>query len=124
MSAILRISGSEMSVADVAMRSKLNPYRNDEKGVGRAKEGALHYLMTEEADSWPKLCEAVLLFLTEHRSELESLISAKGVDHAIVDIAVDFPEDITAKYVRIDNRLLRALSELGLKLEISLYRTE
>lgn len=113
-----------MKASDVATRSALKPYRVDEKNVGRAKEDALCYLVIEDAKTWDVLRRGISPFLKTHRSELLSLVSAKGVDHAVLDIAFDFPEEMAAKFVRMDNDLLRAISELGLDLEISFYKTE
>ncbi len=102
----------------------LKPYRVDEKNAGRAKEDALCYLVCEDAISWDVLREGILAFLKNHCLELQGLVSAKGVGHAVLDVALDFPEEIAAKFVRIDHVLLSAISELGLDLEISLYKTE
>ena len=124
MSAILWISGPQMKAADVVGHSALTPYRVDEKNVGQAKEDALCYLVCEDATSWDFFREGILTFLKKHRLELQDLASVKGVDHAVLDVALDFPEEIAAKFVRIDNDLLSAISELGLDLEISLYKAE
>jgi len=121
MSAILRIIGLILDATDAAAHHKLMPYRIEKKNVGRAKVDCRHYLVAEETNSWPALCKAISTFLKKHDAEIRELVSAKGIENAVLDIAVNYSEKAAAKYIRVGNGTLRQLSELGLDLEISIY---
>ena len=74
-------------------------------------------------DTFPDQVEAVLAFLRRERPELERLCAFPGLDECVLDFAVDFVEEAFMLSLPLPADLVRAAGQLGIALEITLFRT-
>lgn len=74
-------------------------------------------------DTFPGQARAVLAFLVRERPELERLCAFPGLDECVLDFAVDFVEEAFMLSLPLPADLVRAAGQLGIALEITLFRT-
>jgi hypothetical protein len=74
-------------------------------------------------DTFPDQTKAVLAFLLRDRPELDRLCAFRGRDECILDFAVDFVEEASMLSLHLPADLVRAAGQLGIAIEIALFRT-
>ena len=114
---ILKVSGSNLAVDEIAEATGLKPYRIDPT--------CLHYEVAEvESDDWHALASQIAAFLSAQERGLLELERMESIVDKRLDVAVFFRMDQVMKTLELGTAILAQTVRLGLALEFSIYSTE
>ena len=124
MDVILRVSGKNLRLADVAALISAAPYRTDRAGEDRYTVNCLHWLVASlNGDYFSNMMERASDWLADH-PELSALKSRQDVGAIDLDIGVTVADDFFAVSYRLDHRLVEAATAIGASATLSVYRTD
>jgi hypothetical protein len=107
------IARSELEAALNLVLDRFEPHR------GRQANYAQIYI-AEEADYWAAAHRALLPL----KDKLQALHSAGSIGALSIDAAVPFRDNLMATYMMIPSALAQLAGQIGIDIEISIYRTE
>lgn len=131
MSCVLRTTGSQFALDEFLTNSSLKPiavFRKGESSSGvsrrvtRKADASGFNVVVSEADFsqvQSQIADAII-FLEQNRPELARLTQLAGVERVSLDFGIE-ERDAAAQSEHFPPELLRALGELGIWLEFTLY---
>jgi hypothetical protein len=123
MECILRVSGADMNLQEVASAISATPYRIDHRGEKNARANCLHYSVASgETDAFTELRESVRRWLNQHQ-EISRLRDRTDIEQVDLDFGVFLDEDVIASSYGLDTDFLDLAARLGTSITISIYKT-
>lgn len=120
----MRIGGHAFDQQAVRKLELLEPYRVDVKGVGEAKFNCLYYdVASGDAGDKSAFVAAIELWLIENRKFLEALQKLENVEFRNLDIGLMLKDAAYSVSVDFEPQLIQLISDLGLSVSVSTYRT-
>lgn len=118
MSIVVRIADVSIrrSELETALNLVLDRYETDRRGVSNYAQ--IH--IEDEVDYWA----AAHRMLLQLKDKLQALSSAGSIGALSLDAALPFHDDLMAGSTVIPSALAQLTGEIGIDIEISIYRTE
>ena len=133
MSSVLRIGGKELDITQLLRDVNITPFRTWRRGECRVPgnptgkictdSGLVYSVSSAEMDDFERQLKEATSFLTEHRAQLNKLVSYPGVEY----VCLDFGIHLRRAYPhtdRLPSTFLRAAAESGVSVELSHYPSD
>jgi hypothetical protein len=125
----LRISGSELDIDAMLVKSSLSPLVKWKKGEGRSAKGRTHAssganfsLSEAEIGNFKQQISDATNFLASNSAAIRQLAMFPGVEDAALDFGASISEESAAVFCNLPASLVALAADARIALEISVYK--